>query len=215
VTLVADFDWLGFDRYLYVPMILAVLAVLWDGPRCKRTPARWLVGGGVLIALLGATLVGQAAVYQSHATWVESMIVLQPENPSSHVKYAHWQLNRGEVSAAAARIEALVDTPMPAAIRHGAAGVALHAGRPDLATAHVEAAWRDAPHDPTVQFDVLGLRAAQHRWDDVARVAVPLLDTGLTCGRTVRALDEWLAADVVSAPHDDTLTALVTAAECP
>lgn len=217
VTLVADFDWLGLDRYLYVPMVLAILAVVWDAPRVELSTLRrpMLAVGGVVGLALGAALFGQAGVYAGHGAWVRAMVDLQPENPSGHVKFASWQASRGDMAAAAERLEGLIDDDMPAAIRHGAAQVALQVGRGDIAAAHVDAAWRDAPGDPTVQLDVLMLRAAQHRWDDVVTLSGPLLDLGLTCNRTRLALREWLDAGVVPPTHSDALTTAFDSATCP
>lgn len=217
VTLVVDFDWHGLDRYLYIPMILASLAAFWDAPRVEfdRVTGLWRGVAGLILAVFAVALVMQAQIYSSHSAWVRAMITLQPENPSGHVKSAYWLASQGDFESARITLEDLIDVDMPAATRHAAGQVALRVERPDIAAAHVEAAYRDNPDHPMVLLDLLMLRHWQNQWDDVPDLARDLTNRPLTCDRTLVSVQSWLDLGIVPETVAGDLESLATNTECP
>lgn len=96
-VMVGSAFWCGFDRYLYMPTVLAVLA--WPERRREapgaehllRVPRVFLRRGAVaLAATLALATWATSQNYHSQSAFMASMIRLRPEDPSGRLFGAQW-----------------------------------------------------------------------------------------------------------------------------
>lgn len=187
---VASYDWLGFDRYLYLPAMLAVFGVLLAeavaphsriGAPATRVAAALAVAWTLLLAI-GLHLTARA--YRGPAEWASAMIDTQPEDPAGYVVRARQIALQGRGDRAAALLDVAPIASPPAPIVHALAEVFLAAGRPDRAAAVLDEAGPRYPDHLFVQYDLMSLRMAQGRWDEAGRIADRLLVHARSCEAT-------------------------------
>jgi len=196
VVLVCDSFWLGFDRYLYLPAILCVAAAL---------P---LTGGGrfwavatVLVALgLGVATFDAARAYRSHGDFAAAILADRPDEPTGYLLAADDAVDQGRVAQAAAYVDSVPTWDLPAPVAHHAAGLLLRLGRGPEAAALVERTAQAAPSNENLQFDLLTVRAAQHRWPEVIQLARVLAADPARRRAIANAAHDWAIAGQIP-PH--------------
>lgn len=168
---VADLFWLGFDRYLYMPAILVLLALaglLANLPERHAPRARMLVGIVAVASALATTLT--ATYYVSDRALGTAMVDDRPDDPTGMLYLAGDLLAQGRRDAAAQAIDLAPVSRVPA-IEHQRASRWLDLQRQDRARAVILAALADNPRDPFLASDALGLAVAEQRFDDVVALS--------------------------------------------
>jgi hypothetical protein len=171
--LVLHWIWLGFDRYLYLAVLLAILALsessLWTELGRFKKP---------LVAVLPFALVACAwstwatsRSYASHQRFLGALMAQRPEDPSGRLMVARHLSHRGRRQEAGQLVTPLVDARLPPALaRHLALTLAL-LHRHQESAAVIEAVYAREPADPYVQLDAFSLRLDQGRLDEAFRLA--------------------------------------------
>lgn len=191
--------WLGFDRYLYLPLVLLVLAALPTlvaSPRLGRFAQRRgsLAALGASLLLLTAASRGVAQCYRSNDHWILSMIELRPEEPTGYVLAAGAALDQGQPALAATMLDRLPTTDVPPPMVNALTAALVKLGRGAEAVAVQERACAHHPGSVDLQYQLFFLRGAQRRWSEALSLAEGLSRDPVR-GEVVRArLREWLAA---------------------
>ena len=119
VAIVTRLIWLGFDRYLYMPLILILLALAPYLESLLRRPTsfRWMPIAAASLILLVASLNTRAAssAYRSHEAFLHALISERPDDPSARMFVATDVLARGDKALAAQAMEDFPDPPWPQA----------------------------------------------------------------------------------------------------
>lgn len=152
-AVLVDVIWLGLDRYLYVPLLLVLLAV---APHLERVAATAqtsvvrLVGAAAAALVLVAALhtYGSSAYYESHPVWMASGVEDEPNDPTRYLMMAKELMDNGHPEAARSVLTFLPPPPWPRAIvlgmlevTHGLADDAAY----DAVLARAEASHVDHP----------------------------------------------------------------------
>lgn len=104
---VRNLVWLGFDRYLYMPAILALLglASVFEARRAESlactsnlacTSRLGRLAQATLLALLAGASFVTAQAYRDQGAWLTALIHRRPDDPSGYIKAAEWYLGRGD-----------------------------------------------------------------------------------------------------------------------
>jgi hypothetical protein len=206
--LVGDAFWLGFDRYLYLPLLLLVLALAdapWPGARLG------LVAGGPALVLCAWGLWGTAGTYASSVEFALGMATLRPGEPTGALLAAREAVAAGRPEAALALLDArpvVTDRPVPPALTHRLAGEYLGLGRPDRAAALIEDAAAAFPDDANLRFDLMTLRMGQGRVDAALALAAALRADPLRRAATGAQLLQWAGDPRLPEPVRDRCRAL-------
>lgn len=111
--------WLGFDRYLYVPMILILLALApyIDSLLRHASSYRWLAitAGSVILLVAAVNTRAASAAYQSHEAFLHALISERPDDPTVHLFVAGEFLGKGDKDLAAQSLENFPGPPWPKA----------------------------------------------------------------------------------------------------
>ena len=191
--LVGDAFWLGFDRYLYLPLLLLALALA-DAPWPGARPVLAVGGPALLVCAWG--LWGTAATYASPVEFALGMATLRPGEPTGALMTAREAVAAGRPEAALALLDArpvVTDRPVPPALTHRLAGEYLGLGRPDRAAALIEEAAAAFPDDANLRFDLMTLRMGQRRVDEALALAEALRADPLRREATGAQLAQWAA----------------------
>lgn len=231
---VASHNWLGFDRYLVLPLLLLAIAAIGAVPSVAAAdvaaaddsvpapvPAsggrdRALLGWAALVFVLSTSLFFQARHYRSHQSFVASLVTLAPDNGVGHVLYAQWIASQGRPDMAREYLGAWEASraTQPVAVLHAAAGEFLKLGDPAAAARMVEAEFAKEPNNPLVLLDVLALRGGQGRWDEALQVLARLLASPQTCASARQLAVGWVETPRLSTAVRDALGAQLAAAPC-
>jgi hypothetical protein len=213
---VADENWLGFDRYLYVPAVLLGVTFVMSWPiRPDVSTRSWrIILPLATAAILAVPLRAQARIYHSHRSWIEAMTTFQPESPITRLHAAHLALANGDRNTAVALADVLASESLPPALRHAAADLEIRLGRWERAGVHIEAASDAAPHMPRVCFDLLVWRGVEGRWDEALELAEGLVETASMCPAVQRLARSWIEQRQLPQRYLDRVRGRVLSVQC-
>ena len=199
-ALVSDVFWLGFDRYLYMPLILIATAC---APELRATTIRRR--GALLatpaLALLGALTAASGLGYASHEGMIEAIIARRPEDPTGYLLGASERAQAGDLAGAFALVEQIQADQLTGASAHQTASLLHRLQRPDLVVLVLEEAHRREPDHPFVRLDLVGLRGAQGRFDEALDLAEALREEPGFCAPVRAELEPWASAPQIPAAH--------------
>ena len=192
---VCNYFWLGFDRYLYLPMVLLALAGLPVLAERLSRPAR-----GVALPLAVATVVGvsfasffAASFYEGHEEWVEAVVTQRPEEPTGYIMAANYLNEVGNKPAAAQVLGRMPVVPMPAALTHEAIEAASSSGRGDLLLRLVQQGIEQHPNSPNLVVDAMKLANGRGDWLRLAELSDRVLGRPRYCSKNIEILDDALS----------------------
>jgi hypothetical protein len=117
VVVVSRSFWMGFDRYLYMPSILVLLAVTPYAARAaSRSPGgRLAVGSLAFVALLFTSFTTHEAskAYASQEAYDRALMVDHPADPSIHYYFARAADRSGDEAGLRERLSAMPPLPWP------------------------------------------------------------------------------------------------------
>jgi len=200
-AVVADFFWPGFDRYLFMALILlatACMPVIADvserlTPALQRSHVSQLALTSLLCWLALSTH-ATARFFSSDRAFAASMVSERPDDPTGYLLILETTAREQVSPEQRAYLRALAQRPLPPAISQKVALTAYANGMYAEAALCLETAYRGFPGDPWVRFSMLELRGAQHRFDEALELASGLLEDRSLCGSTRAKLLGWLAA---------------------
>jgi hypothetical protein len=167
-ALVADWYWLGFDRYLYLPALLLVWAAL---PAPGPMPRRWVAFVGVALVILFTSTLLSGRFYRSHSEWIFSMIDARPEDPSGYAWAARDMVERGQPDAARDIMRKVPPSEASPPVAHAVLLTFIGLNMRAEAAALVDATYGIHPNNLNVKFDVMHMRADQNRWAECVALA--------------------------------------------
>jgi hypothetical protein len=220
-TIIADFFWPGFDRYLFIPTVLLLTA--WLPPRAQpatplpavlqREPWATLLAGGLLVWLVFCDQ-RAARFFHSDADFAASMMIGRPDDPTGYL-IALANTPEAQISDAQRAYLAMQSTrDLPVPISQKVALLAFQNGLYREAASSIEHAYRLAPDDPWIRFSLLELRGAQHRFDEALQQADRLLRDGSMCRSTAAKLHDWLDSPQLETAVRARVLALLAARAC-
>jgi hypothetical protein len=117
VVVISRSFWMGFDRYLYMPSILVLLAVAPYVARAvsRRPGARTAFGALGVIALLVASFMTHAAssTYASQEAYDRALLIEHPDDPTIHYYFARAADRSGDEARLRERLSAMPPPPWP------------------------------------------------------------------------------------------------------
>ncbi|MCA9645311.1 MAG: hypothetical protein KC492_31685, partial [Myxococcales bacterium] len=149
--------WLGFDRYLYMPLMLLLLAlaphVVSFVDRADERARRLAAVGGWLLVLVacGATYTA-STFYVDQPTWMTSGVSAEPENPTRYVMIARELFDNGHPAEARAALEFLPPPPWPRAVTFALLDLTLKLNSDELYESLLQRASVSEPDHPGVRL---------------------------------------------------------------
>lgn len=117
VVVVSRSFWMGFDRYLYMPSILVVLAVApYVVSAVSRRPGRRLAFSAIaVIALVFASFMTHraSAAYASQEAYDRALLIDHSDDPTTHYYFARATDRSGDEAGLRARLSAMPPPPWP------------------------------------------------------------------------------------------------------
>jgi hypothetical protein len=202
-ALVSDAWWFGFDRYLYLPAILLIFAVVsaWPAPNVRGESAAAASNRLALVGLVvcwcgvaGWGLWRTARAYSGPQAFAIAMTDERPEDPSGWLWLARDVAKAGFVPRARAVLAAMPADPegaWPPIVSHELATLYLGFGQPAEAAAVVERAAAAWPAHVNLRFDLMALRMSQGRFDEGLDLAKALLVLPAQRAPTRQMLEGW------------------------
>lgn len=194
-VLVTRLLWLGLDRYLYLPMLLVILAA---APHAAKLAERidasvrravGIAALGVLFAAVGSTALSSMQ-YLDQEAWMDNLVGQRPDDPTAHLFVARHLASEGRFAEARARIDQQPPPPWPAAVGIPQILLAAQLRDPALEDRTFTALLGDHPDNAL-------LRAHGMRWHylngrvDAALALAPTLSGTPYCAEVVRQLRIW------------------------
>jgi hypothetical protein len=151
--------WNGFDRYMYMPLILLSLGVASSGLAERyvvvaERPRRIVALAGA--CLLGATSFATSTGYASQTAFINSMVGMRPEDPTGYLSGAAQMWNVGDAKGASELLAKIRQQTLPPALALQLASVFRKMGREPEELSIIEQLERRGPSDP---YTVHGLAA--------------------------------------------------------
>jgi hypothetical protein len=192
---VAQSIWFGFDRYLYMPLILVLLAV---EPYLRELGARLrsrrrfiaLAGASVLlIAIVDTHLASRA--YASHLDLLDAMLTERPNDPTVRLYVVGTLLQKGDKQNAAEQFGHMPGPPWPKATIVQQARIARDLEATEMLAATIEYGRSTYPDDPWITFHSMHWDYRNERFDDLLASArrFPVEDSACTFVR--QQLLQW------------------------
>jgi hypothetical protein len=210
VIAVRQMVWMGFDRYLYIPALLVALAAA-DGCCESRWPTRPAARWGVLV--LGVPLVVasflNASAYADHETWLKSLVLTRPEDPTGWIMTADYLLKERGAANARATLENSPWEGLPPAPAHDLAELWFKVGDVARARAIVDRALDRHPGSSQLWYSAMMLRAGSYDLDGALAAAEQLRDTSHECHAMQVRVRRWLAAPDLPAGREGDLQRLL------
>lgn len=176
---VANFFWLGFDRYLYMPLMLATVAVVHSVPIGVALRPALRYGAVGLVALLCLMAFTTAGYYADNTRFWLSMAEARPDDPSPYLLSATFVTeDRDAFHAIMAKMPP--PTASPIAVRE-AAYMMREAGFVAQGNALVEISLAEGPRDEQAAYNELELRRIQGRVTEALALAEPLVASPIFC----------------------------------
>lgn len=218
---VADMLWLGFDRYLYMPMLLLTLAAFDGAPMVDdflATQARraraFVALGGLYIALAAASLFVVSGYYVDGHVFAWSMAMERSNDPSGYIFASAVQASGGDD----VRAKALLDA---APLEHASSGILLamlepyrRLGEHERFEVLAERAYAESPEGAFTRFELLQLRGAQQRFTEAAALAKAMLSDEKVCPVTRRLLEDWVGSGDLAPEAIPSFRRLIAEAPC-
>ncbi|MCC6488063.1 MAG: tetratricopeptide repeat protein [Candidatus Hydrogenedentes bacterium] len=155
------------DRYMYIPMIGLLMAVLWTVPAPVFAPgwrrASTVVLGVVLCVALSVLTARQAAVWHNTFTLFEHALAVTSDNTTAHVNLGSAYLEAGDLTKAREHSEAALHLDSSQTNAYNNLGVIyLREGQAAKAVEALSAAVSTKPNNPATQYNLgLALKAVQ------------------------------------------------------
>lgn len=168
---VGDHFWLGFDRFLYVPVVALAILVgeAWEGaPESLARPTA-IASAVVVVGLAFLAHLG-AKAYASQISFETALKEERPSDPSGILLEARRLVRSGREESAARALEHAAPSTSPAIERERALRQ-FNSGRQELAIATLARMERTRPEDPMVAADALTVAVARRNFVDVPRYA--------------------------------------------
>jgi hypothetical protein len=213
---VGKFVWLGFDRYLYLPLLLVCLA----GADIQATLAAdrllvWYRVWFVCLLLLGISSFLSARAYANQDAWLASLIAARPDDASGYIVAAVFFESQGYPERAKQAVQLAPRTNLPPPLSHDLASKLLRFGQRREAVDLLEETFRRYPNSAFATFDAMIARTIQGRLDDVTVLAARLRQDPVFCPAAREWLHEWVATQSRSEGESRRIRAIIERLGCP
>lgn len=217
VLAVRQLVWLGFDRYLYLPLFLLCLACADLRVARLSSGARRLAlrASFACLPLLGAASFVSARAYASQSAWLASLVASRPDDPSGYIMAAAWFLRRHDIARAREAVRRAPRSGLPPPLSHDLAEQLLRVGLRDEALALVDDTLRAHPRAAIARFDGLIARTLQGRFDEAYALARSLATEPAMCAPARAWLAGWLTRSDLPAGERPELERLLDELHCP
>lgn len=208
--------WLGFDRYLYIPILLLAVACnslpLRD-PRPSRVSTTAAAALGLTV--LAASSFFSARYYESQTAWLKSLITTRPDDPSGYLLSALLFLDNKDTARAATILTATPRENLPPPHSHELVTLLQELGRDAEAVEVSLRSYDRYPHVGLVLLDAFTARCTQRQFDDVLRIGHELArDHPHQCLAARDSLVEWRSRPAVTAPLAQQIDAVLAQLQC-
>jgi hypothetical protein len=191
-AITTDSFWLGFDRYLYMPLLLAVLAVAYSvappdsasaelpPPAPGLPPALNALAAVWLVFAASATWL-TAKNYASHAEFELSMLESRPDDPTGYVYVGGTLLNMGRTDEARTLLRSTPQGDWPWLVLYSIEELQRSAGLTNEARATLDTMLRVAPTEPRVRLEAMAWAVRAGDLSGIAEHAAAIEVNDETC----------------------------------
>jgi len=217
-VLVTRLLWLGLDRYLYLPLILVILAAAPHAAtlaeRVDESVRRALAVAalGVLFAAVGSTALSSMQ-YRSQQAWIDNLVAQRPDDPTAHLFVARHLASEGRLAEARARIAQQPPPPWPAAVGIPQILLAGQLRDPALADRTFTTLLAEHPDNPLLRAHGMRWHYLHGRVDEALALAATLSGTPY-CAEVVRQLRIW-SQEAADSGIGERLDEVAGALRCP
>ncbi|MFW2388814.1 MAG: hypothetical protein ACN4G0_10785 [Polyangiales bacterium] len=188
--------WFGFDRYLYMPLILALLAA---EPYVRRLVARLASRKGfvrlvaISVLLLAAFNTNMASrAYAGHVEFMQALLDERPEDPTVHVYVTSMLHVMGDRENAAEQLRKIPAPPWPKAVIVPQTRFAADLGNAPLFEKTIAYGKTTYPNDPEVMLETMRWDYQHRRLDDLIESAKSFpQDNAAACVDARDQIREW------------------------
>lgn len=192
---VAQSVWFGFDRYLYMPLILLLVAA---EPYVRELVSR-LKSHGRFLKIAGAAILLVAAIdthlasraYASHVAFLGAMLSERPDDPTVRLYIVGSLLLRGDKASAKEQFRQLPGPPWPRASIVPQARISRDLGDTEMLGRTIEYGRAMYPNDPGISFHGMHWDYQNERFDDLLATARRFPPTDSECAAVQEQLVRW------------------------
>jgi hypothetical protein len=188
--------WLGFDRYLYMPLILALVAsapyiVAAVEARPQRRMLWWgLASALVVIAALGTRT--SSLAYLNQAAYERAMVADHPDDPTIVFYLAHTAKKSGQIPLARERLSQIQKPPWPIAIVVSTIVVAAELGDTQTRDMAIEYGMRTDVQDPMLRAYAMRWKYERGEIADALALASSFGTEDSVCPAVRKQLEVWI-----------------------
>ena len=203
-VVVSESIWIGFDRYLYMPAILFVLAgapyAAWIAARLRRPKVlgRVTVGTLILVATMGTWVA--SANYASHLAYERAMIRERPNDSTVRYYLTRNAKQAGDVAAARLLIREIPPPPWPRALIVPVFALAKELSDAATMNTAIEYGLEAYAEDSLLRAHGMRLRYKQGRKDEAIKLATSFGPRDPHCAQVRLQLQIWARTE----DHADT-----------
>ena len=187
--------WFGFDRYLYMPLIMLLLAA---EPYARELSAR-LASRSRFLRVVAASLLSLAAVntnlasraYAGHVEFMEAMLRERPEDPTVHIYITSMLHVMGDKQNAAEQLRKVPGPPWPKAMIVPQARFASDLGNFALLDETIAYGRAEYPDDPEIALETVRLAQQYRRFDEVIELTKHFPADQQTCMAVRQEIRQW------------------------
>jgi hypothetical protein len=209
---VASTFWAGLDRYLVMPGLLTVLAVLEILDRPGRAPDAAPAPAGratlaavaalLLVAWSGFSLASTAGFYASQERFVWSMVERRPEDPTGYLFVAGELAQKGMPDLCGQLLDQMPDVELPPAHLREKVRLLLLLGRVVEAAELVEAGHARSPEDPWLALTAVVVRLGRRDMDGARALADRFTSDPTWCVPARAWIHRFLTEDGATPPPE-------------
>jgi len=192
--------WIGFDRYLYMPLILALLTcapyvveVVEARPRLR---AVWWGIAIVLVLVSGLGTRASSLAYVNQTAYERAMLVDHPNDPTIVFYLARSAQRSGRVELARNILSQIQEPPWPVAIVVPTIVVAAELSDVRTRDTAIEYGFRTSVQDPTFRAYAMRWKYERGEIDDALALARTIPPEDSVCPEVKRQLEIWVHEDV-------------------
>ena len=217
VLMVRHMVWLGFDRYLYLPLLLLGLAgaELRVAALTARARAVAVYAACALVLAFGMASFGSARAYASQSSWLASLVASRPDDASGYIMATSWFLQRKDFARAHQAVLRAPREGLSPALSHDLTNQLMVLGYRRAAFELAEQTYRAHPNAGLARFDALQAIGSQGRFEEAYTLARSFQRDPVFCSPARDWLKSWLSEPKL--PHEQraNVERLLTQLRCP
>jgi hypothetical protein len=188
--------WIGFDRYLYMPLILALIAAApYVVAAVEARPQRralWWATAGVLVLISALGTRTSSLAYVNQASYERAMVADHPDDPSIVFYLALIAKKSGQLELARERLANIQEPPWPVAIVVPTVVVAAELSDSRTRDMAIEYGLQTNVQDPMLRAYAMRWKYERGELEDALALAGSFGPEDTVCPEVRKQLEHWI-----------------------